>query len=168
MDQFRPICVLVLPSRVDSLDKRGELVEKIDPLPDDPRTPYYAGTYAIRCPLQNLGHGPALNLRIQFKFSDGQTTELWELPPLAAKELRGGDNEPLHVSIPLDDPQHGIKHALNRADFEKITSGWEIWLEYEDIFGKQFCTVHHKSPLKPWVTFRDDQRDLKLEDNRRV
>ncbi len=160
MDQFKPVCVLVPPPHIDSLEKRAELVEKIDPVPDSHSAPYYHGTYIIGCALQNLGTGPALNLRITFKFSDGQTTEPWEIPPLAANETRGGENDPLHISIPLDDPQHGIKHALNRADLEKITSGWEIWLEYEDIFRKQYCTVHHKTPLKPWVTFRNDGCDI--------
>ena len=158
MDQFRPICVLVPPRPASILwKKRAELVEKIDRVQDNPSAPYFAGTYAIRCPLRNLGNGP-LNLRVTFKFADGQTTEPWELPPLGAKAIYGGQNEPLHISIPLDDPQHGIKHALNRTDFEKVTTAaWEIWLQYEDIFGNSFCTVHHKTPLKPWVTLRDDK-----------
>lgn len=163
-DQSGPICVLVPPRHLESVDKRGELVEKIDPVPDDPRTPYYAGTYAIRCALRNLGTGPALNLRITFKFPDGQTSEPFELLPLGAQEIRGGENDPLLVSIPLDVPQYGIKHTLNRADFEKITSGWEIWLEYEDTLGKKYCTVHHKSPLKPWIAFMDNESDIKVVD----
>jgi hypothetical protein len=112
-----------------------------------------------------LGTGPALNLRITFKFPDGQTTEAFELLPLGAQEIRGGESDPLLVSIPLDVPQYGIKHSLNRTDFEKITRmAWEIWLEYEDTHRNSFCTVHHKSPLKPWVTFLDNESDIKKVD----
>lgn len=150
VDQSRPICVLVRPPHFDALDKRAELVEKIDPTQDNP----HLGTFVIRCALQNMGASPALKIRITFKFPDGQTTEPWELPPMGANEKRGGEDHPLRVPIPLDDPQHGIKHSLNRTDFEKVAAmAWEIWLEYEDISGKPFCTVHHKTPLKPWVTF---------------
>lgn len=73
---------------------------------------------------------------------------------MSANEKRGGEDAPLRVPIPFDDLQHGVKHALNRTDFAKVdTMAWEIWLEYEDISGKQFCTVHSKTPLKPWVIF---------------
>ncbi len=165
-DQSRPKCMLVPPSRFASLDDREKLVEKIDPVPDDPRTPNYHGTYAIRCELRNLGTGAALNLRITFRFPDGQATEPFELPPLAAQEIRGGENNPILISIPLDVPEYRIKHSLNRTDFEKITRmAWEIWLEYEDIHGKKFCTVHHKSPLKPWVTFINDYHEKHASDN---
>jgi hypothetical protein len=39
-DQSRPKCLLVPPSRFDLSDDRGKLVEKIDPVPEDPRAPH--------------------------------------------------------------------------------------------------------------------------------
>jgi len=62
-------------------------------------------------------------------------------------------------------------------DFPSVTGKlWEIWLEYEDVFGRRFCAVHHKRPIQeenrrlipglsvdyippqPWVTFTEDQQ----------
>jgi hypothetical protein len=89
-DRFKPICVLMPYNGVDPLNKRDQLIEKIDPSPDNP--PF--GTLAIKCVLRNVGTGPALRLRIKFKFLDmnGWTTEPWELSPLGAGDSRGGEN----------------------------------------------------------------------------
>ncbi len=142
LDRFRPICVLVPFSGVDPLNKRGELIERVDPFPDNPSF----GTLAVKCTLRNLGTGPALELMIKFKFLDmnGWTTERWELGPLAAGESRGGENAPLLVPVRIHEQE-----PLNRTDFSDVTGKlWEIWLEYQDVFGSRFYSVHHKRPLR--------------------
>ena len=77
---------------VDALNKRGELIEKIDPSPENP--PF--GAFAIKCTLYNVGAGPPLNLRIKFRFPNrgGWATEPWELSPLGPGESRGDRNSP--------------------------------------------------------------------------
>jgi hypothetical protein len=168
-DRFKPACVLMPYNGVDPLNNRGQLIEKIDPSPDNP----YFGTLAIKCVLRNVGTGPALNLRIKFRFLDmnGWTTEPWELSPLGAGESRGGENSPLLVPIRIGQQPTGF--CMVPSDFYEVTGKvWEIWLEYEDIFEQRFCAVHHKRPVQensrpiskskdgqyyaqpqPWVTF---------------
>ena len=63
-DRLKPICVLVPHGGVDPWNRRDQLVDKIDPTPDNASL----GTLAIRCALRNVGTGPALNLRISFRF----------------------------------------------------------------------------------------------------
>jgi len=103
-DRFKPICVLMPYNGVDPLNKRGQLIETIDQSPDNPGF----GTLAIKCVLRNVGTGPALKLRIKFRFPDmvGWPNEPWELSPLGAGESRGGENAPLLVQYGLiDKPQ---------------------------------------------------------------
>ena len=141
-DRFQPICVLVPFSGVDPLNRRGELIEKIDPSPENPSF----GTLAIKCVLRNLGRGPALELRIKLRFldMDGWTTEPWELAPLGAGEARGTENSPLLVPVRIHE-----KEPLNPTDFSQVAGKlWEIWLEYQDVFGGRFCSVHHKRPVR--------------------
>jgi hypothetical protein len=144
-DRFKPICILMPYNGVDPWNKRCQLIEKIDPSPDNPSF----GTLAIKCVLRNVGTGPALKLRIKFRFPDmkGWTTEPWELSPLGAGESRGGENTPLLVPVRIDDQFTGFSFAS--MDFYTVTGKlWEIWLEYEDVFGRRFCAVHHKKPVQ--------------------
>lgn len=171
-DRLKPVCVLVPIGGVDPLNRRGELLERRDPSPDNPSF----GILAIHCVLQNVGTGPALNLRIKLRFLDmhGWTTEPWELSPLGAGEIRGGENAPLLIPIRIHD-------GFNVTDFAQVTGKpWEIWLEYQDVFGKRFQSIHSKSPVDmnpttfgwttpapgeqpkaimrtiPWLTYRED------------
>jgi hypothetical protein len=166
-DRFKPICVLTPYEGVDPWNRRDRLIEKFDPSSDNPSF----GTLGVKCALQNVGGGPALKLRIKFMFldMDGWSTEPWELSPLGAGESRGGKDALLLVPIRIDD-------HFNAADFSLVVGKpWEIWLDYEDIFGRRFRAVHHKRPLQlekqtpipgsitgmmyappqPWVTFID-------------
>jgi hypothetical protein len=137
-DRFKPICVLGTYSGVDAWTKRAGLLETIPPSADNPSY----GTIKIRCVLQNVGVGPALNLRVKFRFLDmnGWTSEPWEISPLAAGESYGSESA-LFVPFP-------IHEQFNQTDFAMlIGKPWEIWLEYEDVFGRQFQSVHSKSLL---------------------
>lgn len=138
-DRFKPICLLAPYSGVDAWNRRATLIEATAPAPDNPS----CGTVAIRCVLRNVGLGPALKLRLKFRFLDmnGWTSEPWELSPLGAGEACGGEAEPLLVPFP-------IHERFNQTDFATITGKlWEIWLEYEDVFGRQFQSIHRKAPV---------------------
>jgi hypothetical protein len=139
-DRFRPICMLVPPGGVDSPNERGDLLRKSDISTDNP----FLRAVAIGCLLRNIGVGPALNLRISFKFLDmnGYATEPWELAPLQAGETRGDRAPGFFVPIRLHD-------RFNETDYGMIEGKlWEIWLEYEDVFGNRFYAVHHKRPVQ--------------------
>lgn len=138
-DRFKPICLLAPYSGVDAWNRRATLIEATAPAPDNPS----CGTVAIRCVLRNVGLGPALKLRLKFRFLDmnGWTSEPWELSPLGAGEACGGEAEPLLVPFP-------IHERFNQTDFATMTGKlWEIWLEYEDVFGRQFQSIHRKAPV---------------------
>jgi len=105
---------------------------------------------------------------------NGWATEPWELSPLGAGEIRGGESAPLLVPIRLQDD-------FNATDFSQVTGKpWEIWLEYQDVFGRRFQSIHSKAPVDvnpatfgwttpspaeqpkaimraiPWLTYRED------------
>jgi hypothetical protein len=136
-DRLKPICLLAPPQGVDPWIGRATLVETTSPSPENPGF----GTVIIHCGLRNIGLGPALNLLLSIRFQDmgGCATDLWELSPLGAGEIRGGDASSLRVPIRLDE-------RFNQSDFALLTGKpWEILLDYEDVFGVRFRSVHRKS-----------------------
>jgi hypothetical protein len=136
-DRFRPICMLVPFDGIDLPEKRREVISRVNVPSGNPSL----RKVMLNCSLRNVGVGPALNLRIKFRFLDlnGCTTEPWELAPLEAGEIRGG---PFSVPLRLHD-------RFNETDYRMIEGKlWEIWLEYEDVFGNRFCAVHHKRPVQ--------------------
>ena len=138
-DRFKPVCLLAPYGGVDAWNRRGALLEAMPPAPDNPS----CGTVVIRCVLRNVGVGPALKLRLKFRFLDmnGWTSEPWELSPLGAGETCGSEAAPLLVPFP-------IHERFNQTDFTMLTGKpWEIWLEYEDVFGKPFHSIHRKAPF---------------------
>jgi hypothetical protein len=155
-DRFKPICLLAPYGGVDAWNRRGDLLEVTPPAPDNPS----CWSVAIRCVLRNVGAGPALKLRLKFRFLDmnGWTSEPWELSPLGAGETCGSEAAPLLVPFP-------IHERFNQTDFAMLTGKpWEIWLEYEDVFGKPFHSVHRKAPVDTdvstatWTTAGPDQQ----------
>ncbi|WP_422001494.1 hypothetical protein [Reyranella sp.] len=155
-NRFKPVCLLAPCSGVDAWNRRGELLEVISPAAENPS----CGTVAIRCVLRNVGVGPAVKLRLKFRFPDmnGWTSEPWELSPLGAGESWGSKTEPLLVPFP-------IHERFNQADFAMLAGKpWEIWLEYEDVFGRQFQSIHRKAPVDTdlstatWTTAGGDQQ----------
>ena len=138
-DRFKPVCLLAPYGGVDAWNRRGALLEAMPPAPDNPS----CGTVVIRCVLRNVGVGPALKLRLKFRFLDMNdgTSEPWELSPLGAGETCGSEAAPLLVPFP-------IHERFNQTDFTMLTGKpWEIWLEYEDVFGKPFHSIHRKAPF---------------------
>ena len=138
-DRFKPICLLSPYSGVDVWNRRAALIDATSPTADNPS----CGTVIIRCWLRNVGVGPALKLRLKFRFldMDGWTSDPWELSPLGASEVRGSEGVPLQMPFKLNE-------SFNQTDFSMLAGKpWEIWLEYEDVFGRQFQSVHRKAPF---------------------
>jgi hypothetical protein len=168
-DRFRPVCVLLPYDGVDRRERRGELIETVEPWPQ----PASFGTLAVKCLLRNIGIGPALRLRVSFRFRDigDYATTPQEIAPLAAGETRGGEGAPLLVPVWVYDGA-----PFNQSSFAAIpNTQWEIRLEYEDVFGQRFCAVHRKASVldagipdpyvpgytkllpQPWVTFEEPE-----------
>lgn len=138
-DRLKPICVLTPYDYVDSWNKRGDLIKTIAPNPENQDF----GRVMVHCMLRNVGTGPALHLRLRFRFldKDGWSTEPWELSPLGSGEQYGNLNSPLVIPVKLGG-------AFNHTDFDGLANNlWEIRLEYQDVFGRKFQSIHSKAPL---------------------
>ncbi len=139
-DAYRPVLVLAPQGGVDPVD-RSQLVE-IEPRPDA------TGKYVcrIKCGLHNVGTGSALKVRLQLRAMGkvGYETSC-ELTPVAAGEQRGDAQHPLWVRF-SQTPQFNPTDIAFAAG-----TGWELILEYEDVFGNAFHTIHRKDPRMPWT-----------------
>lgn len=135
-DGFRPLLVLGPTVGNDSIDRQNLLA----------MMPSGLGLFAD-CVVRNIGAGPALNIRLSVR---GEGREGFgpdsELSPLAAGDtFKGRDG---HIKIgPI------YTDATNRTDMQNLPNGlWLLVLEYEDIFGNPFYTMHAKERGKPWTT----------------
>ncbi|MBW8074461.1 MULTISPECIES: hypothetical protein [Metallibacterium] len=137
---FRPLLVLAPLHGEAPLDRSSLLYF-------DPPVPGVTNRrYLIPCRLQNVGVGPALRARIMLRFNGidgyGVSQELAPMPPGAS---RGDAEHPLRV---LFQPRDGF----NDSDASMSIGGlWELILEYEDVFGNDFHTIHSKNPQLPWT-----------------
>lgn len=142
-DDARPLLVLMPfdgidpPSRSDLLSPRST---------NTPSMSEYS--FLIHCMLNNVGVGPALNVQLQIRFMGRENYGLSrELAPLAAGASRGDTQNPMTLPCTLSD-------TFNDIDFKlAVGTGWVIVLEYWDVFGNCFHTLHAKEPQKPWVVY---------------
>ncbi|MGH6958601.1 MAG: hypothetical protein ACREEW_18195 [Caulobacteraceae bacterium] len=140
-DQFKPICLLAPNEDLDIANWRSDLVATAAAAPDN----LAYRTVLLRCVLRNVGVGPAMKLRLSFRFLDmgGWTSEPWELSPLGAGETVSGTAGQIKVPFRIDD-------QFNATDFATLASKtWEIVLEYEDVFGQPFRSIHSKMLFDP-------------------
>ena len=143
-DSFRPVLVLEpsdaeLPIPLD----RSRLL-RLAPV-DSGST---VRTYVIACRFSNIGVGPALNvhLRLRVRGIEGHGISR-EIPPLGTgfTGIRGEDNGQLRVTFRPCDGFNDAAVQLSTGDH------WELILEYEDVFGNRFHTIHSKNPQEPWT-----------------
>lgn len=137
-DGLKPICALLPYDYIDPLTERGKLIECIDDIING------IGRLKVYCVLKNIGTGPALNIRFRFKFidMDGFETAPWALPPLEAGTSCGSPAK--HLIFPIR-----INEQFNKTEFQAIPGkGWLIVLDYEDVFGNEFQTVHSKQTFQ--------------------
>lgn len=139
-DAYRPVVVLEPFGGVEAA-ARANLVS-VDPSSK-------MGTFRlfrVSCLVRNLGVGPALNVRLSFramgKLGYGFTQEL---VPVGVGEQQGDTKRALEVWVQSTP-------SFNDADLALASgTGWELVLEYEDVFGNPFHTIHRKNPQMPWT-----------------
>lgn len=137
-DSFRPLLVLS-PSNGSDIAHREDMLtlSEVDgPLP----------RVNLICSLENIGSGAALNIRLYARSNGtcgfGPSTEM---APLAANGSY--KNASGIVQIPVH-----FHSSFNKQDLYGLRSGsWILALEYDDVFGNTFHTLHYKSPLEPWA-----------------
>ncbi|THD10995.1 hypothetical protein [Metallibacterium scheffleri] len=141
-DGFRPVLVLAPSDDAIPLD-RSKLLKLV---------PTNSGaterTYIIACLLTNIGVGPALNVHLLLRMRgiDGYGISR-ELTPVSAGLLgsRGESDGSIRVTFKPHDGFNDVDVQLSTGD------PWELLLEYEDVFGNRFHTIHSKIPLQPWT-----------------
>jgi len=139
-DEYRPILVLapedgVEPPRRDTVIRSEK--SSIDGGP---------GYSLVGVTLRNIGRGPALNWRITIRFQGiedyGVTRGL--SPVQAGSEYETGGRV---LCIPVS-----FVPSFNETDFQAApAAGWQIFLEYEDLFGQLFHTIHRSDARVPWT-----------------
>ena len=142
-DEFRPILVLATADGVDPACR--DTVVRPENSPTD-GAPGYALSGVV---LKNIGPGPALNCRmtIQFQGIEGHGVTRSLSPVQAGAEYKS-DGRPLHVPVSLN-------RDFNDADLRIAPrAGWQIFLEYENLFAQEFCTVHRSDPRVPWTVLK--------------
>lgn len=103
--------------------------------------------FKIACLVRNVGVGPALNVRLSFRATGkpgyGFTREL---VPVGAGETQGGTAHALEIWVQPT-------ASFNDTDMASASgTDWELVLEYEDVFGNLFHTIHRKNPQVPWTS----------------
>lgn len=96
--------------------------------------------------MNNVGRGPALNITLTVRFLgiDGYGVKT-EIAPIGAGDRFDFSEHPMEILVIFRD-------GFNDADFQLGPGGsWEILIEYEDVFGQRFHTIHTKNPQHPWT-----------------
>ena len=128
--------------------------------------------YRVFGPLRNIGHGPALNLRLTIRFSTYDNYEVSvDLDSLGGGAVRGIYSEsvpqgPFDLAQSVNElyAREAVRRLANipitpTARFNDTTirsskDDWtDIFLEYTDIFGNNFYTQHTVDPRQRWMQF---------------
>ena len=139
-DAYRPIVVLEPFGGIEA-ESRARLVVL------DPNSRMgNLRLFRIACTARNVGVGPALNVRLSLrsmcKPGYGFTQEFM---PVGAGQAHGNTTHALEIWV-------HPKPSFNDADMAQASgTGWELVLEYEDVFGNPFHTIHRKNPQMPWT-----------------
>jgi hypothetical protein len=136
-DQFRPLLMVAFGDGAPA--DRLNIVTTSSPTDTSPAV-------YVRCSVQNIGVGPALNVRLSVR-KDGITGfgPTRELAPIAAKGILTGSDGRFRLPVIYHD-------GLRDADLPGLPGSlWVLVLEYEDVFGKQFHTLHRKDQGATWA-----------------
>ena len=136
-DSFRPLCVLVPDKGTDAVARRAIVQHH-----EEANNP--TNYLEVLCSVKNIGTGPAVKLTLIFRslINPIARPEV-ELPPIGAN-----DSFPKPLRIPVF-----FHDRFNQSDYQLLPGdGWELWLIYEDVFGRTFHTRHCKNPQEPWIT----------------
>ena len=164
-DTFRPIVVLSPFEGVEP-ENRSTVIQF------DPAVGSGEGRFVrVSGFLRNVGVGPALRVRLHFRATgkSGYGFTL-ALTPIGAGEKYdlGSRQVGPTATQGIRYPVH-LTEGFNSTDIT-FASGtdWELVLEYEDVFGNAFHTIHRKNPQMPWtecgkgLTPSTPHRDTKL------
>jgi hypothetical protein len=135
-DTFRPLLVLIPNGFEDKSDRTMIVSAKNGGL-----------ALVVSGLVRNIGVGPALNIRLSLR-GDGRPDfgPSRQITPIAA----GAEfsNRERHIEV---DVIHA--HGFTQTDAQILPGGlWTLILEYEDVFGNKFHTIHAKQKDVPWTS----------------
>jgi hypothetical protein len=152
-DAFRPLVIFMPYDGIDPKNRK-ELIKFSGPSEGNQlRHLLLNGT------LQNIGVGPALNLRLRLALMNPNDVRVTcELSPMKINESRQGPKFgpgdgpfPLAGQWPLAVPVE-LSQGFTDTDFLIAqNSAWSVIFEYEDVFGQRFRTCHASSRHAPWT-----------------
>ena len=134
-DTFRPLVVLTPYDVMSILDRNKVLFP-------DPN----GKTLKVDLIARNIGVGPALNIHLSVR-SEGRRNfgPSRVLAPLAVGG--GASNDRHYILIDVN-----VSENFNFADLSNVPNGhWIVVLEYQDVFGNWFHTLHSHQPDEPWT-----------------
>lgn len=146
---FRPICILENNYGFDDPTRRdGYLSVK--------RYGNADLIISMQLKLKNVGSGPALHVRMILLFPDNSPESGYpvELPSLPSGGEYSASSEPIVFRMSMQNyEQHkfGFNLPINDTNNIPVSALWNIVLEYEDVFGNIFYTVHPKNASCPWT-----------------
>lgn len=139
-DGMRPLLVLTPATGIEPTNRSSLLTFA--------ETPSGIHALSIACELRNIGTGPALNPRLHLRAMGvpgyGFTTRL---SPVHAGELLWSldGSDQVQITVRPTDQYNTADHAFASNTL------WQLVLEYEDVFGRSFHTIHTKDATRPWT-----------------
>lgn len=111
---------------------------------------------SVQLKLKNVGSGSALRVRMILLFpnNDPESGYFVELAPLPVNGEYGDQQTPIQFRLSKQnytDRKFDFRLPDSETEVRPIDSPWEIVLEYEDVFGNKFHTVHTRDALHPWT-----------------
>jgi hypothetical protein len=135
-ENLRPLCILEPTEPV-----MGDYVKKIFGDLEQNEDGSMGYMLPLRAILSNKGLGPALNVKVVLMKMPEKVVFVTDVPPIAAKTdwfitSRFGYIVPLLLKLRAN--QAEVKAMLKAGT-------WVIFVEFEDIFGKKFYSLHEKN-----------------------
>lgn len=116
----------------------------------------------IDAAISNLGQGAALNVSLEIKYEDNdgmilKSKQVGSFPSLGKKYIGTLEFHPNEKSYFLDtDGNFKIDEY-----FQLALKPWRLQIDYNDLYGNSYRTIHDKFDLDKWIKFagRIDKKD---------
>jgi hypothetical protein len=134
-DAFRPLLVLTPFDIMDPLIRQNIIAVQ------DSNSPLL-----VNGAVRNIGTGAALNIRMSVRHEGRSGVgPSRELTPMSAGSMLKNEKGRILVDVLFG-------KTFNRQDMSNLPNGhWIVVLEYEDVFGNPFFTLHAKNREFPWA-----------------
>jgi hypothetical protein len=163
IEDQRPILILEYKFNPELMANRTVLLGKIDPTQWRSLYPEIQDNFALflfginegDVKLKNCGKGIALNPTILIRFEDNSGKELRSdfsaIPADSFLTLQAVAFRTKLDSALLD----SRKQVMTNEYHALFGQPWKIFIEYDDIYGNHYYTMHTKDPTQRWIILGD-------------